>query len=166
MSKCCGCIGVCAITEAYQPLKTHTHPRDIVQETFRNGREILRSPRDRRRKPSVRYDVVRTPGSGRFQQNQKRSWVIGLRYNFLLVVVLLKPIAREHERNVGPQTLPARILRAFSGRARKGRHGPGGCADGRVAKGESASSLAGGKRSRDRWLGAEGMRGWKEVEVS
>lgn len=65
MSKCCGCIGVCAITEAYQPLKTHTHPRDIVQETFRNGREVLRSPRDRRRKPSVRYDVVRTPGSGR-----------------------------------------------------------------------------------------------------
>ncbi|KYM87181.1 hypothetical protein ALC53_03593 [Atta colombica] len=109
MSKCCGCIGVCAITEAYQPLKTHTHPRDIVQETFRNGREVLRSPRDRRRKPSVRYDVVRTPGSGsRFQQNQKRSQVIGLRYNFLLVVVLLKPIAREHERNVGPQTLPAR----------------------------------------------------------
>ncbi|KYN31653.1 hypothetical protein ALC56_14055 [Trachymyrmex septentrionalis] len=113
MSKCCGCISVCAITEAYQPLKTHTHPRDIVQETFRNGREVLRSPRDRRRKPSVRYDVVRTPASGsRFRQNQKRSRVIGSRYSFLLDVVLLKPIAREHKRNVGPQTLARREVGA------------------------------------------------------
>jgi len=53
-----------------------------------------------------------------------------------------------------------RILRAFSGRARKGRHGPGGCADRRVAKGESASSLAGGKRSRDR---RPERRGWEGV---
>lgn len=65
MSKCCGCIDVCATTETYQPLKTHTYARDTVQESFRSGREVLRSPRERRRKPSVRYDVVRTPGSGR-----------------------------------------------------------------------------------------------------
>ncbi|XP_011696446.1 PREDICTED: uncharacterized protein LOC105455089 [Wasmannia auropunctata] len=73
MSKCCGCIGVCATTEAYQPLKTHTYARgDIGQEPFRNGREVLRSPRDRRRKSSVRYDVVRTPGSGSEQSTPHR----------------------------------------------------------------------------------------------
>ncbi|XP_039302148.1 uncharacterized protein LOC105199142 isoform X3 [Solenopsis invicta] len=72
MSKCCGCIGVCATTEAYQPLKTHTYLRDIVQESFRNDGEVLRSPRNRRRKPSVRYDVVRTPGSGSEQSTPHR----------------------------------------------------------------------------------------------
>lgn len=67
MSKCCGCIGACIgarRSEAYQPLRTRAGSRDIVQEPYGNGREILRSPRDCRRKPSVRYDVVRTPGSG------------------------------------------------------------------------------------------------------
>ncbi|EZA56822.1 hypothetical protein DMN91_000737 [Ooceraea biroi] len=65
MLKCCGCISACTSSEAYQPLRTHTCSRDIVQEpSFGNGREALRSPRDCRRKPSVRYDVVRTPGSG------------------------------------------------------------------------------------------------------
>jgi len=59
-------------------------------------------------------------------------------------------IAGEHERNVGPRMTSVRILRTFSGRARKGRHEPGGLADERAA-------TAGGERSRDRRPGAEGM---------
>jgi len=65
MAKCCGCISACKTGEAYQPLRTRTYlSLSVVQKPFGNGREILRSPRDCRRKPSVRYDVVRTPGSG------------------------------------------------------------------------------------------------------
>ncbi|XP_067214644.1 uncharacterized protein kmr isoform X3 [Linepithema humile] len=72
MSKCCGCIGGCTTTEAYQPLKTPTYSHDIIHEPFRNGREVLRSPRDRRRKPSVRYDVVRTLGNNSEQSTPHR----------------------------------------------------------------------------------------------
>jgi len=65
MAKCCGCISACkAGGEAYQPLRTRTYLSDVVQKPFGNGREILRSPRDCRRKPSIRYDVVRIPGNG------------------------------------------------------------------------------------------------------
>jgi len=104
----------------------------------------------------------------RFQQNQKRSQVIGLRYNFLLVVVLLKPIAREHERNVGPQTLPAR--RGFCEHFRDEHER--GVMDLGVARTD------GWRRARvhPRWREAKGHvtggrnggdgRGWEEVEVS
>jgi len=65
-------------------------------------------------------------------------------------------IAGEHERNVGPRMTPVRILRAFSGRARKGRHEPGGLADERAA-------TAGGERSRDRR--DREQRGWRDDEL-
>lgn len=63
MSNCCSCIRDCT-ADTYQPLSSQRFgcSRGKVQ---RDGREAVRSPRNQRRKLSVRYDAVRPARAAR-----------------------------------------------------------------------------------------------------
>ncbi|XP_066589573.1 uncharacterized protein [Prorops nasuta] len=66
MSKCCGCIRAYGPMDAYRPLRTQGSCGSV-----RIPRDHTRSPGNRRRRPSIRYDVVRPVGSGSEQSTPR-----------------------------------------------------------------------------------------------
>ncbi|KAK9309913.1 hypothetical protein QLX08_000554 [Tetragonisca angustula] len=64
MSNCCSCIRRCG-TDAYQPLSSQR----LGSKVYWDGRESIRSPRNQRRKLSVRYDAVRPAGVARLDDD-------------------------------------------------------------------------------------------------
>ncbi|XP_054014610.1 uncharacterized protein LOC128895750 isoform X2 [Hylaeus anthracinus] len=70
MSNCCGCIRGCT-TDAYEPLSSQISRGSI--RLPKDAKEALRSPRNQRRKLSVRYDAVRPAGSASDQSTPHRQ---------------------------------------------------------------------------------------------
>ena len=67
MSNCCSCIRRCG-TDAYQPLSSQRLGYG-GSKIYWDGRESIRSPRNQRRKLSVRYDAVRPAGVARLDDD-------------------------------------------------------------------------------------------------
>ncbi|CAL7945507.1 unnamed protein product [Xylocopa violacea] len=91
MSNCCSCIRGCTV-DAYQPLSSQRFGHQRVDRVKIHGRETLaiRSPRNQRRKLSVRYDAVRPAGvaSQQLIKPRRTEWLLtscstdsGMRFN-------------------------------------------------------------------------------------
>ncbi|KOC66342.1 hypothetical protein WH47_07411 [Habropoda laboriosa] len=95
MSNCCSCIRGCT-TDTYQPLSSQRFSGS-KGKVYRDGREILKSPRNQRRKLSVRYDAVRPAGGASAGYTNHLANYYHFQEHPVYIPQTIKPIEKRNE---------------------------------------------------------------------